>query len=429
MDQDKHWRDRLDYTMLFLVFLLIVISLMAIYAGTTTQYVRDGMYEELRHVYALSQARWVIIGIFVMIIVIAVDYEYLKYLTIPLYSFGMLLLLIVEFFGYTNNGATRWIEWNNRGIYQPSEIMKIILVLALAHLVFVLNKRYSEKSMKHDLIKLGFIAAVSLPPFFLVLKQPDLGSALVLFSIVAVAILVSNMSFKMLGILAGLATAAIAFVFYMFFNYVDLLISLEILEPHQLERIYGWLYPEQYASSYAMQTLSATRGIGSGQLLGTGFLNSVQAANALIPEMHTDFIFAVIGEEFGFIGSTIVICIFFLLIYRMVMLAMACKDLYGTYIIAGIAGMLTFQIFQNIAMTIGLMPVTGIALPFISYGGSAFMTNMIAVGIVMNIGMRQKSYMFEATRQDAELRAPYMPLQSARKLRNKKNGQDPSPAK
>lgn len=113
----------------------------------------------------------------------------------------------------------------------------------------------------------------------------------------------------------------------------------------------------------------------------------------------------------------------------MVMLAMACKDLYGTYIIAGIAGMLTFQIFQNIAMTIGLMPVTGIALPFISYGGSAFMTNMIAVGIVMNIGMRQKSYMFEATRQDAELRAPYMPLQSARKLRNKKNGQDPSPAK
>lgn len=180
------------------------------------------------------------------------------------------------------------------------------------------------------------------------------------------------------------------FFLYVFFNYVDLLISLEILEPHQLERIYGWLYPEQYASSYAMQTLSATRGIGSGQLLGTGFLNSVQAANASIPEMHTDFIFAVIGEEFGFIGSTIVICIFFLLIYRMVMLAMACKDLYGTYIIAGIAGMLTFQIFQNIAMTIGLMPVTGIALPFISYGGSAFMTNMIAVGIVINIGMRQK---------------------------------------
>ncbi|UTR06228.1 rod shape-determining protein RodA [Alkalihalobacillus sp. LMS6] len=400
MERDKHWRDRIDYTLLFLVFLLLCISAMAIYAGTTAQYVSDEAY---RHVFVLSQARWMAIGAILIVIIMMIDYEYFKYLTIPLYAFGMILLLIVEFFGVTVNNATRWIGINGSAIYQPSEIMKIILVLTLAHLVFYLNRRYPEQGLRADLIKLGLIVAVSLPPIFLVLKQPDLGSALVLVSIVAVAILVSNMSLKMILSLAGMAAVFVAFIFYLFFNYVDLLIAWEILESHQLERIYGWLYPEEYASSYAMQTLGATIGIGSGQLTGVGFLNSVQAANAAIPEMHTDFIFAVIGEEFGFIGSTFVICVFFLLIYRMVVLAMASKDLYGTYIIAGIAGMLTFQIFQNIAMTVGLMPVTGIALPFLSYGGSALMTNLIAIGVVLNIAMRQKSYMFETSREAANM--------------------------
>ncbi len=354
MNQEKPLRDRIDYTLLFLVFLLFCISMMAIYAGTTTQYVRADLYEELRHIYASSQAKWFLIGVFVMVIIAFFDYEYFKYLTIPIYAFGMGLLLIVEFWGYKHNGAQRWIEYNGAGIYQPSEIMKIILVLVLAHLIFVLNQRFSEKTIKNDFIKLGLIVAVALPPFFLVLRQPDLGSALVLASIIAVAILVSGISYKMLGALAALAIAGVSGIFYLFFNYVDVLINYEILEAHQLERIYGWLYPAEYASSYALQTLNATRGIGSGQLVGSGFLNSTQAANASTPELHTDFIFAVIGEEFGFIGSTFVICVFFLLIYRMILMAIECKDLYGTYIIAGIAGMLTFQIFQNIAMTIGL---------------------------------------------------------------------------
>ncbi|GAF21551.1 LOW QUALITY PROTEIN: cell division protein FtsW [Bacillus sp. JCM 19047] len=399
MEREKQWHDRIDYTLLFLVFLLLCISAMAIYAGTTSQYVD----EAYRHVYMLSQARWMLIGVVLIVIIMFLDYEYFKYLTIPAYTFGMILLLIVEFFGVSRNEATRWIGINNTPIYQPSEIMKIILVLALAHLVMYLNKRYKEQNLKTDLMKLGLILAVSLPPIFLVLKQPDLGSALYLVSIVAVAILVSNMSMKIILMLAGMATAFIALSFIYFLIMSIYLIQWELLEPHQLVRIYGWLYPEEYATSYAMQTLGATTGIGSGQLLGVGFLNSVQAANAAIPEMHTDFIFAVIGEEFGFVGSTLVICVFFLLIYRMIMLAMACKDLYGTYMIAGIAGMLTFQIFQNIAMTVGLMPVTGIALPFLSYGGSALMTNMIAIGIVLNIGMRQKSYMFEPSKEAARL--------------------------
>lgn len=395
MEQDKSWRDRIDYTLLFLVFVLGCISIMAIYAGTTTQFFSAEDYEKYRHVFALSQAKWYLIGFVLMVVVMLVDYEYLKRLTIPIFAFGMILLLWVQFFGVENKGSTRWIGINGTPIYQPSEVMKIILVLTLAHLIVVLNQRYSEKRLKTDLKKLGWLAAFGIPPFYLVLKQPDLGSALVLAVIIATAILMANVSYKVLASLAALAGAGIAFLYYLLLNHIEL-ITKYVLEEHQLVRILGWLYPEEYASGYAMQTLNAIRGIGSGQLTGSGFLNSVQAANASTPELHTDFIFAVIGEEFGFLGSTVVICVYFLLIYRLIMLAHSCHDLYGTSIIAGISGMLTFQIFQNIAMTIGLMPVTGIALPFLSYGGSALMTNMLAIGIVLNIGMRQKTYMFKS---------------------------------
>ncbi|WP_169871258.1 FtsW/RodA/SpoVE family cell cycle protein [Shouchella patagoniensis] len=159
----------------------------------------------------------------------------------------------MECWGYEHNGARRWIEYNGAGIYQPSEIMKIILVLVLAHLIFVLNQHFSEKTMKHDSIKLGLIVLVALPPFLLVLKQPDLGSALVLASIIAGTILVSGISYRMLGVIVTLAIAGIAGIFYLLFNYVDVLINYKILEDHQLERIYGWLYPAEYASSYALQ--------------------------------------------------------------------------------------------------------------------------------------------------------------------------------
>lgn len=140
--------------------------------------------------------------------------------------------------------------------------------------------------------------------------------------------------------------------------------------------------------------LNALQGIGSGQLFGSGFTEGAVSKSGFVPEVHTDFIFTVIGEEFGFIGATILIIIYFLLFYRMIIIAFSCNNLFGTYIVTGVIGLMVFQIFQNIGMTIGLMPITGLALPFISYGGSALLTNMIAIGIVLNVNIRTREYMF-----------------------------------
>lgn len=141
--------------------------------------------------------------------------------------------------------------------------------------------------------------------------------------------------------------------------------------------------------------MQAMLAIGSGQLFGRGLGEGIQAQGGWIPEVHTDFIFAVIGEEFGFIGASFLISIYFIFIYRLVQIALSSNDLFATYVISGIIGMILFQVFQNIGMTIGLVPITGLALPFISYGGSALISNMIAVGIVLNIAMRTKTYMFD----------------------------------
>src|SRR5690606_11238765 len=145
---------------------------------------------------------------------------------------------------------------------------------------------------------------------------------------------------------------------------------------------------------FGYQLIQALLAIGSGRLIGRGFDQGVQA-RGYIPEVHTDFIFAVIGEEFGFVGASVLIAIYFILIYRLVQIALSCNDQFGSYLVSGIIGLFVFQVFQNIGMTIGLMPITGLALPFISYGGSALLTNMMAMGLVLNVHMRSKSSMFD----------------------------------
>lgn len=204
---------------------------------------------------------------------------------------------------------------------------------------------------------------------------------------------ISGASWRVLSLFAGTAIAGLMSLVYLHNNHFELF--SKFIKPHQLERIYGWLSREEYASSYGFQLTEALKGIGSGQVSGRGFLDGVQSQSGRIPEVQTDFIFALIGEEFGFIGATIVISIYFILVYRLVMIAISCDNPFGTYIVTGVIGLLSFQIFQNIAMTIGLMPITGLALPFMSYGGSALLTNMIAMGMVMSVKFRTKQYMFK----------------------------------
>jgi cell division protein FtsW (lipid II flippase) len=196
-------------------------------------------------------------------------------------------------------------------------------------------------------------------------------------------------------LLTLLTVTAISFVSWLvFIHFTNFELFTKLFREHQLIRFYGWLDPYSYASTHGYQLIQSLLSIGSGQLAGKGFLSGGHA-QVWVPEVHTDFIFAVIGEQFGFIGASFLISIYFLLVYRLVQIALTCNDTFGAYLVSGVIGMIIFQAFQNISMTVGLMPVTGIALPFISYGGSALLTNMVAIGIVLNVSMRTKTYMFD----------------------------------
>ncbi|WP_054710946.1 rod shape-determining protein RodA [Bacillus sp. JCM 19041] len=374
----------LDYTLLFLIFLLMCISLVAIYSGAGQYFADDPTY------YVVRQLIWYGVGAVIIAAVMLLDFDFYRNLTIPFYAFGMVLLLAVEFFGTERNGAQRWIF----GI-QPSEFMKVFLILALAHLLYRLTKDRQDFSLKADIIMLAKILAVSLPPFLLILKQPDLGTALVIAAIIGTMLLMSGVRWRLLLSLAGTAVLFLAFMVYMHQFHFEFF-SEYLIEPHQLSRIYGWLDPDGDTSGIGYQLNQAILGIGSGQLFGSGYMEGMQTQSDVIPEIHTDFIFTVIGEEFGFLGAMVLLVVYFLMFYRMIMIALTCNNLFGSYLVSGVVGLLVFQVFQNIAMTIGLMPITGLALPFVSYGGSALLTNMIAIGIVLNVHYRTREYMFKS---------------------------------
>ncbi|MCK0471262.1 rod shape-determining protein RodA [Halalkalibacter sp. APA_J-10(15)] len=391
MEERKTPFQQIDYTLLFLMFVLMCISLLAIYSGVSG----STQYALVPSAVVTQQLVFYVAGFIIMIGMLFVDYDLFKSFSIPLYFISLISLILVSFtpLGVHRNGATRWLDLGFAEP-QPSEIMKIVLIIILAHMLFKITHNRVSKDLKSDLVIVFKVLAVGLPPFFLILRQPDLGTALVIASVIATMLLLSGVAWRILLALGLSAVAGLLGLIYLHNTNYELF--SKFIAGHQLDRIYGWLNPYEYQGSFGYQLVTAIRGIGSGQLYGTGFMQGVQTQSDTVPEIHTDFIFTVIGEEFGFFGAVILIVTYFLLFYRMIIIALTCNNLFGTYLVSGVIGLLVFQVFQNIAMTIGLMPITGLALPFISYGGSALITNMIAMGIVLNVNMRTKHYMFES---------------------------------
>lgn len=384
MEKEKSLLQQIDFGLLTILFLLSGISLIAIYSATSGP---DSFY------FVKRQVMWYAVGFVAVLSVLFVDYRRLRELSIPFYVIGIISLILVALFGEESKGAQRWLQITEGVALQPSEFMKIFLVISIAHLLTKFQEKPETKSLQDDFILTGKIGILAIVPFLLILKQPDLGTSLVLVGIVAVMLLVSGISWRILFLFLFLGIGLIAFLVFLYFVNFDLF--SKVIATHQLERIFGWLDPYGLAGDEGFQLIQAMLAIGSGQLFGRGLGEGVQAQGGWIPEVHTDFIFAIIGEEFGFIGASILISIYFIFIYRLVQIALSCNDIFGTYLVSGVIGMIVFQVFQNIGMTIGLMPITGLALPFISYGGSALLTNMISIGIVLNVAMRTKTYMFD----------------------------------
>ncbi|MGV3467347.1 MAG: FtsW/RodA/SpoVE family cell cycle protein [Heyndrickxia sp.] len=380
---------KLDYTLIFIVFLLFCASLLAIHSAPLTPDLKGSHF-------VLRQFIWYIIGSLVAIGVFVMDYDRLKALSWIFYYILLVLLLgllaakhgVPVPFAHESHGAFSWYQLPAIGQIQPSEFMKITLILLIGRLIVEHHEKWLAKTIQDDFRLLGKIILVSIVPLGLVLLQPDLGTALVIMAIIASMVLVSGIRWRLI---AGLFLATVLGILLLVVSYfyVPSVVNI-VLQKHQLDRFYGWLAPYKYSNNEGFQLINSLNAVGSGKLYGVGVGNQ----NVFLPESYNDFVFSVVCNAFGFVGAAILIALFFLLIYRIIYSAIRTHDPYGSYVCTGITGMLTFTIFQNIGMTIQVMPITGIPLPFISYGGSSLLSNMIAIGLVLSIQARTRKYMF-----------------------------------
>ncbi|AHN23509.1 rod shape-determining protein RodA [Lysinibacillus sphaericus] len=388
MENKRNFVNRFDWTLAFILFTFLVISLLAIASAQTS-----GQYGIN---YVPLQLRWYVIGAFIIGVIMFFEPDQYKKMAWYMYGAGIALLVLLIFMpegkgqiGEPVNGAKSWFH-TPLGNIQPSEFMKTFYILALARLISKHHEVYSLRSIKSDFILLGKIALTLIIPLGIIMKQPDLGSALVFFAITAALVIVAGISWKILlpTFLGGAVVGGS--LLWMALYMQEFLEKTFGFKAYQFARIYSWLDPYSYSSSDGYHLITSLNAIGSGEIFGKGF----RGREVYVAENHTDFIFTVIGEEWGFIGASIVICIFFLLIYHLTKTTLLLKDPFSTYVCAGIIAMITFHVFENIGMTIQLLPITGIPLPFISYGGSSLMGNALAIGLVFSMRFHYRTYMF-----------------------------------
>ena len=303
-----------------------------------------------------------------------------------LYILNVIMLIGVKLFGKDVNGAKRWFSLGPLGTFQPSELSKVIMIIVVAAF---LAKHQDDLNEPKVLGKLAVICGI---PLLLILKQPSLSSTLDICFIILGMIFMAGLSSRLIVqvLIVGVPLLAI------FLWYVQTPGQV-LLEPHQVARIMSFLHPENYADSTALQTSNSIMAIGAGGLFGKGFgsntISNVSASDVnLVSENQTDFIFSVIGEEFGFVGCVVLIIVFACLVYQCMNVAKKSGNLIGTYVAVGVACYMGFQSFINIAVATGTMPNTGQPLPFISYGLSSLMSASIAIGMVLNIYLQRKRH-------------------------------------
>lgn len=377
--------------LIILLFALIAISVLAIFNAQQL-----GQYDQN---FAIKQVIYYAIGIGMLIAIQFIDLEQLYKSSLYLYIFGVLLVIILHFSPHSIarpvNNAKSWFNEIPFITIQPSEITKIVFIFFIAALIVKHREKFTENTLNSDLWLIGKIMIATVIPVIFILKQPDLGTSLVFFFIAGVLIILSGIDWKLLLILivGGIASVVLAVLFIV--NFPDLSQTVLGIKKYQVDRVMTWFDPTQQVSDDRYHIDLSLLTIGSGQLTGKGMKN----AEVPLPEAHTDFIFSIIGESFGFIGASLVIFLFFLLIYRLVTLGMKVFEFnpFGSYICFGFMALILIHTFQNIGMTIGLMPITGIPLLFISYGGSTTLSTMIGFAVVYRIAVeysRQQDFLF-----------------------------------
>lgn len=381
---------KLDYVIVICLILLCIISCCFIYSSS----VASGQYNgAITFVY--KQIMYYTLGFILIIFISKLDMRQLKIISLIIYAFMFISIIILKFapesIARPINGAKAWYQ-TPFGSFQPSEFLKFSFLILTSWIIVNHNKKYKTHIFTTDIMLLFKIVMITLPPAIWVYYQPDTGMVLLYLSMLFPMLFFSGIQKRILISIISFPTILFCFIAmcYLFFQefYQDKILGS--LTSHQISRINGWLDPFSYGDS-AYQAKQGILAIGSGQVFGKGFMQN----DVYIPEKHTDFIFANIAEETGFIGASIVLIIIFLLIFRSIEISIIANNQFTSLLVSGIVSLFTFQVFQNVGMTLGLLPVTGVTLPFLSYGGSSLLSNMMLVGILMSINNLYRDFMFK----------------------------------
>ncbi len=357
------WK-KLDFTLFGLTMVLAVMGVVLVYSAAYHR----GAFPLL----AFKQLGWVLVGLVALSFFYIIDYQALLNAAYPLYWLMGGLLLVVLAFGHSSRGSQRWI---NLGLFhfQPSEMAKLVVILSLCRWII------DHPREIRGFLGLVPIFLVALLPMILIIRQPDLGTALVILPIAFTLMFVGGArAWHLLVVLAGMALSAP--------------LAWHFLKDYQRRRLLTFLNPQSDALGAGYNLIQSKIAIGSGGLWGAGFLKGTQSQLNFIPMHHTDFIFSVLGEEWGLAGCSLVLLLYLLLLLQCVKIAIQAKDLPGTLLSSGIIALLAAHIVINVGMTVGLLPVTGLTLPLLSYGGSSILLNMICIGILLNVRRESAGY-------------------------------------
>jgi rod shape determining protein RodA len=368
-DEAKGPIRHLDVLLVGVVLLLVAFGCVAISSSSRVGLLAAGADPNF---YLKRQLMYVGVSCAVFLVTLLFDYRQLRTIASVFYG-GVLVLLVFVLtpLGHTTAGAQRWINFGVMQI-QPSELMKVALFISLA--AWLSKRKESEIGLFATLVVLGRMAI----PAALIYLQPDMGTMMVLAAVTFAVMLVAGGKVRWLALVT--AAGVLSFV---------LLLHLGLLHDYQVARLTGFLDPRNDSTRAGYNLAQSKLAVGSGGITGRGLFKGTQTNLDYVPEQHTDFIFTAIAEETGFVGCLLLVGLFAMLMWRGLRIAMLSKDRFGTLLAAGVTGMLAFQVFVNIGMTVGIMPITGIPLPFVSYGGSSLMASFASVGLLMNVHMRR----------------------------------------
>ncbi|MBP7056217.1 MAG: rod shape-determining protein RodA [Candidatus Omnitrophica bacterium] len=363
--EKRAFRD-FDKTLFLMTLVVLVIGMAAVYSATHPR------VSSIAEDYIAKQILWVLMGLVLFLVVVSVSYQKFIDISYIFYSVMIIILVLVLIMGRARLGAQRWFSIGGFA-FQPSEFIKIALILALANYC---GSHRGTISGFRDFVMCYMILFI---PFGLVLVQPDLGTALTLLPIFFGIVLISGANIKYIIGLIAAGLAAMPFFWH-------------FLRDYQKQRLLVFINPNSDPLGAGYTIIQSKIAVGSGGLVGKGWLNGSQGQLNFLPEHHTDFIFSVIGEELGLLGGLALVLLYFFIIQRALRIAALTSDIYGKAIATGVAMMLSVQVVVNIAMTIGLMPVVGIPLPMVSYGGSSMIATLFSIGLLINVGMRRSTF-------------------------------------